>query len=58
MKLSNLNPKYKPCLGPSSLSQSLTENSCVRQLWLQNRFKSENNDSIFLERYKLQHTSS
>ena len=58
MKLSNLNPKYKPCLGPSSLSQSLTENSCVRQLWLQNRFKSENNDSIFLERFKLQHTSS
>ena len=58
MNLSNLKPKYTKCLGPSSVSQSLTDNSCHLQLWLQNRFKSENNDSIFLERYKLQHTSA
>ncbi len=58
MQLTTLNKKYKSCLGPSTLSQFLTENSCIRQLWLQNRFKSENSDSVFLEKYKLQHTSS
>ena len=58
MNLSKLNRKYKDCLGPSSIAQSLTDNSCYRQLWLQYRFKSESQDSIFLERYKLQHASS
>ena len=58
MDLTKLNRKYKDCLGPSSIAQSLTDNSCYRQLWLQYRFKSESQDSIFLERYKLQHASS
>ena len=58
MNLSKLNRKYKDCLGPSSIAQSLTDNSCYRQLWLQYRFKSEIQDSIFLERYRLQHSSS
>ena len=58
MELSSLKQKYKPCIGPSTLSQFLTDNSCIRQLWLQNRFKPENTDSVFLEKYKLQHTSS
>ncbi len=58
MNLSDLKPKFTQCLGPSSIAQSLTDNSCYRQLWLQYRFKSEIKDSIFLERYRLQHSSS
>ena len=58
MNLSNLKPKFKKCLGPSSIAQSLNENSCNRQLWLQNRFKSQEQDSLFLEKYKLKHAST
>ena len=58
MNLSDLEPKFTQCLGPSSISQSLTDRSCNRQLWLQNRFKSTVKDSIFLEKFKLKHASA
>lgn len=55
MDLSILKNKYKSCLGPSSISVALAENNCQRNIWLQYRHKTENNDSIFLEQYKLKH---
>ena len=58
MQLSKLQPKYKSCLGPSSISVAIAENTCERSLWLQNRFKAQNNDTIFLERYKLKHQAA
>ena len=55
MDLSNLKKKYKNCLGPSSISVALTENNCQRNIWLQYRHKTDIDDSIFLEKYKLKH---
>ena len=55
MDLSILKDKYKSCLGPSSISVALAENNCQRNIWLQYRKKTDNNDSIFLEQYKLKH---
>ena len=58
MELSKLKPKYKSCLGPSSISVAIAENTCERSLWLQNRYKAQNNDPIFLEEYKLRHQAA
>ena len=55
MDLSILKDKYKSCLGPSSISVALAENNCQRNIWLQYRKKTDNNDSIFLEQYRLKH---
>ena len=57
MELSNLESKYHQCLGPSTVAASLADNSCVRQLWLQNRFRPNKNESKSLEKWKLQHSS-
>ena len=45
MDLSNLDSKFTECLGPSTLAAALVDNSCVRQLWLQNRFRPNIKDS-------------
>lgn len=58
MQLEKLKRKHNKVLGPSALSGALTENSCNRQVWLLNRFKPETKDSVFLEKWKLQHTSA
>ena len=58
MQLEKLKKKYNMVLGPSTLSGALTDNSCNRQVWLSNRFKPETKDSVFLEKWKLQHTSA
>ncbi len=58
MQLEKLKKKYNKVLGPSTLSGALTDNSCNRQIWLSNRFKPETKDSVFLEKWKLQHASA
>ena len=58
MNFSNLDKKFNSVLGPSTLSDVLNDNSCPRLPWLTLRFKAENQDSIFLEKWKLQHSSS
>ncbi len=57
MDLSNLDSKFTECLGPSTIAAALVDNSCVRQLWLQNRFRPNTKDSKSLEKWKLQHGS-
>ena len=57
MDLSNLDSKFTECLGPSTIAAALVDNSCVRQLWLQNRFRPNTKDSKILEKWKLQHSS-
>ncbi len=57
MDLSILKNKYKNCLGPSSISVALAENNCQRNIWLQYRHKTDNNDSVFLEKYQLKHSA-
>ncbi len=58
MNYSNLDKKFTSVLGPSILSDVLNDNSCPRLPWLTFRFKPENQDSIFLEKWKLQHASA
>ena len=58
MDFSNLDKKFNSVLGPSTLSDVLNDNSCPRLPWLTFRFKPENQDSIFLEKWKLQHASA